>query len=146
MMTDHRLRFDHLSTFLTNLGAARVSPLKSIVGKCPVQWLKPYAMGMDCAVMHVRGWPSLHFQEIFFTGSGGIVQESPALGALSSTDRSDGSPRETQDCKLPYKTGGLDPSGDMKYRSASRSGRCVMVRPLPSKQEMRVRFPPPAPK
>ena len=24
-------------------------------------------------------------------------------------------------------------------------GRCVMVRPLPSKQETRVRFPPPAP-
>src|SRR5690606_17181460 len=26
-----------------------------------------------------------------------------------------------------------------------RCGRCVMVRPLPSKQETRVRFPPPAP-
>jgi hypothetical protein len=29
--------------------------------------------------------------------------------------------------------------------SVAPSGRCVMVRPLPSKQEMRVRFPPPAP-
>ena len=39
----------------------------------------------------------------------------------------------------------LDPARRNALVTAHPSGRCVMVRPLPSKQEIRVRFPSPAP-